>query len=513
MPQPAQLFREDGLLLYANPAWEKLWSVPAASIVNLYNAFEVEQYEQMGLKKLMQKVREGETVRFPDFELDPQRLGLPGRSRWIRAWAYPIMNKKTTHMVVINEDITEQIAMHTHAISNQQKFEQTINELHQTQKQLVMQERLSAIGQLSAGIAHDFNNILAVILLQSQLLQRQNDLPPDVRSRLNTIAEQSNKGAHLIQQILDFSRKSVIHPQPLDLKGWLYDFIDLMRRTLSATISIEYRHLEQECTIEADPASLQQVFMNLAFNARDAIGGNGRLSFTLDWVPSQPEKFRDLVRQKGEHGYARVKVTDDGSGMSSETLERIFEPFFTTKTVGEGAGLGLAQAYGIVKQHYGFIDCESQPGKGSTFLLYLPLTTKKPSESDSAKQHDRSGNREVILLVEDHPSTRKTITDTLKALNYSVIIATNGREALEILTTHHDEIQVVLSDIVMPELGGIALRKEIHSSYPNIKVILMSGYAFKSDEVRDDAMLNMIWLQKPFTIETISTLLRNTLHD
>lgn len=408
-----------------------------------------------------------------------------------------------------SESQIEQVATASTAAT---RLRQAIDALDMAQKQLVLQERLSAVGQLSAGIAHDFNNILAIILLQAQLLLRQGEFSEKEKARVETIIEQSERGAYLIQQILDFSRKSVVRMETIHLNEWLVEFVELLRRTLPEWMEIELEVTERPFCIEADSTSLQQLFLNLALNARDAIAGaNGHIRIQTSSINQLPPKFENLYRKKENVAYMMVQISDSGNGMSKETLMHIYEPFFTTKPKGSGVGLGLAQAYGIVKQHFGFIDCESKVGVGTTFTLYFPLSEKRAKRHEEQITSQHTGQKELILLVEDDQSTQQSIKETLQELNYNVIVANNGDEALVMLGANHEAIDLVLSDIIMPEIGGVELQKIMRQRFPRTKMVLMSGYAFSPDDAREETVLDVEWIAKPFTIDKLSRLLQRVL--
>lgn len=506
MPYAVQVFNVDGVLLYANPAWEKMWSASAKELIGQYNVFDVEIFDKMGLGEMIADVSKGHVVEFPDFEFDPAMAGLPGRKRWIRSQGFALKDDQgeVAFMVVVNEDITPQV-------ERQEALRSTIDELNKTQKLLILQERLGAIGQLSTGIAHDFNNILAIIMLEAQLLSRSINLDEKQVNRLDTIVEQSQRGAQLIRQILDFSRTSLIKKEAMNVLEWLSSFIDLISRTLPDSIEFNIDFETGEHIIQADPTSLQQLFMNLIFNARDAIDEGGEISLLYTYQDALPAQFAKMDRQMETEGYVLIEVTDNGTGIPESQVGRVFEPFFTTKEIGKGTGLGLAQAYGIVKRHYGFINCHSELGLGTTFSVYFPTTAVLPSaKNDTNVAPSARGQQELILLVEDQPFTLNSIKETLIYLNYNVITAKNGVEALAILS-QNNKIQLLLSDIVMPKMGGYALQQEVEKLYPHIKVQLMSGYAANQDKTVSDAISKQGYLQKPFSIDELSARLKDLL--
>ena len=373
------------------------------------------------------------------------------------------------------------------------------------------QDRLAAVGQLAAGIAHDFNNIIAVITLYAQIVPRMVELPAAVQERLQTIVQQSARASDLIQQILDFSRRSILERIPLDLAPFVKGLVELLRRTLPEHIQIQFVTSGEGFLIHADPSRIQQVLMNLAVNARDAMPEGGQLQISL--TTAQTEAVTPLLIGDLPAGeWVLVQVADSGSGIPPEAMLQIFEPFFTTKAAGQGTGLGLAQVYGIVRQHDCFIDVRTTVGEGTTFSLYFPVlegdaNLKNPLNMDSLKV----GQGQTILLVEDNPITRQAFVDSLILLNYEVIEATNGREALAILEALGDDIALVLSDAVMPEMGGIALWHAMRQQELVRPMILTSGHPLDK-EIGELQKLGLAgWLPKPPELTRLSQLLAQVL--
>jgi signal transduction histidine kinase len=387
----------------------------------------------------------------------------------------------------------------------------TLEKLKETQQQLVQQERLAAVGQLAAGIAHDFNNILAVIVLYSQLLQRTANLSHVDQTRVQTIVEQGERATGLIQQILDFSRKSIIERRPLSLPPFLDNIEKLLKRTLPETIQVSVLYDNGTYEIRADQTSIQQLLMNLAVNARDAMPNGGTLQFLLESLIIQPGK-KPPVPEMHAGEWIVIHVKDSGSGMSPEVQKKVFEPFFTTKEPGKGTGLGLAQAYGIVRQHEGFIHCESQQGLGTEFFVYFPVFNLADDDDVERKTAVSKGSGQTVLVVEDNPAALTVIEEILHMLNYKVLVAENGEKALSVLAQTHD-VAVVLSDVVMPEMGGFALYKKISASYPQVKIVLMSGYTRELEQPFWSANQEVAWLRKPFSIESLAETMRQTLSE
>jgi CheY-like chemotaxis protein len=332
---------------------------------------------------------------------------------------------------------------------------------------------------LAAGIAHDFNNIIAVITLYSQMTARMSELSPQVRERMEMINRQARHATRLIQQILDFSRRAVLARQPLDLFLLLREEIKLLERTLPEHIEIELVCEPDEYIVQADPTRIQQMVTNLALNAQDAMPQGGLLCIELERIKIERGKLPFLSEiETGE--WIRLTVSDTGVGIEPNVLPHIFEPFFTTKGPGVGTGLGLAQVHGIVGQHDGYIDVKSWEDEGTTFTIYLPALSVRPVQLPASDVAAISlGDGQKVLVVEDEDPLREALVATLEQLGYRVLAAANGREALEVLKQH--EVALVLSDVVMPEMGGIALFYAIKRLGLTMPMILLTGHPLQKE--------------------------------
>lgn len=370
--------------------------------------------------------------------------------------------------------------------------------------QLEQQEQLAAVGQLAAGIAHDFNNILAVIVLYTHLELRIPELPERLRERLETIAEQANRATDLIQQILDFSRRAMLERRPMDLLPFMKEIVKLLERTIPEHIEIGLSCGADEYTVHADPTRIQQMVMNLAVNARDAMPDGGRLSIGLERVAVEPG-LSPLLPEMEAGEWVKVTVSDSGRGVPTDVLPHIFEPFFTTKEPGEGTGLGLAQVYGIVGQHGGRIGVETQLGKGTTFIIYLPALMVRPDEPSLPDVVAMpQGRGQLVLVVEDEETLRAALAASLEQLNYRVLAAANGEQALAVREREGEEIALVLSDVVMPVMGGIALFHALKQRAWDIPMILMTGHAMgkELEALREQGLA--AWLPKPPSLERLA---------
>ncbi len=384
-------------------------------------------------------------------------------------------------------------------------------ERERLQLQLSQAQKMESVGRLAGGVAHDLNNLLAPIIGYAEMLL--DDLGGEDKNRGFTqeILNAGLRARDLVQRLLAFSRKQTLEFKPVDLNRVVKGFEKLLRRTIREDIAIHFQLAPSVPFIRGDVGRLEQVIMNLAVNAQDAMPDGGVL--TVETVVCRSEEGRDESREKVEPGgYVGLNVVDTGSGMDADVMERLFEPFFTTKEVGKGTGLGLAICYGIVKQHGGYIRVESKPGEGSTFRVCLPAshTNDEQPISHSSGSADAKGS-ETILLVEDNEQMRNLARAILDRQGYEVLTASNGMEALTIPERHEGRIHLLLTDVVMPEMSGRDLSARILSRYPGIKVLYMSGYSENADGEGGmfDESLNFI--QKPFSVRALAAKVREVL--
>jgi len=405
------------------------------------------------------------------------------------------------------------------------------------ERQLRQQERLAAIGQLASGIAHDFRNLLTTIILYAGLPLRKPDLSPDLAESLATIKEEAEKATDLVQQILDFSSSAMIERRPLEMGSFLDDILAVLRRAIPETVCISLEAGAGPYLVEADAGRLQQALTNLALNARDAMPEGGELRFTLsrvttgcegpsvtadvrggDWARHEPAD-----RTQSERGeWIRLTIEDTGIGMTERVQQHLFEPFFTTKEVGEGTGLGLAQVYGIVRQHQGVIDVETELGRGTTFLIYLPAHGEEALPAEQEQQAAAPGDApqglgETILLVEDEENVRRAAKSMLESLGYAVLTAANGREALALCQSPRwsggeSTVDLVITDVVMPEMGGMELLQRLGKTNHSLKGVAMTGYALGDSDMqalREAGFVDVV--RKPFELDDLAQPVRRAL--
>lgn len=391
------------------------------------------------------------------------------------------------------------------------QLEATLLELQETQAQMVQQERVAAVGQLAAGIAHDFNNLMATVILYSDTLLKSSHLSAADKNRILTIQQQGQRAAELTQQILDFSRKSMLQRQHLDLWPFLLEIESLLARTLPENIRLSLEcQVNGEMMINADPTRLQQVILNLAINARNAMPSGGKLQICLGSLLVEPEGAAPLPHM--EPGYwMQLTIADSGIGIEAAVLDHIFEPFFTTRAP-LGSGLGLSQVDGIIKQHGGFIRVETQVGVGTSFHIFLPALppTSVPTAVDQLLPLS-FGQGETILLVEDDHQVRAALTHSLESLHYRVLSAANGREGLAIYRQQFQAIDLVVSDLVMPELSGKELLSLLKQTNPTLKAIILTGYPLTGQEGELRSLGAVGWCQKPVTLERLSQVVAQAL--
>jgi len=373
------------------------------------------------------------------------------------------------------------------------------------------QERLATVGQLAAGIAHDFNNTMAIISLYTQLVTRTSEMRDSDRQRLNIIQGQAQRASELIRQILDFSRQSVVEKRPIDFLPFVRESVRSLRQGLPEEIELETVFDEEDYLTMGDSGRLLQVINNLASNAAEAMPDGGLLIFKLEKLDlASGERFPLPDMTAGR--WIRLTVQDNGQGIPAADLDRVFEPFYTTKPIGTGTGLGLAQVYGIVKLHDGFINVESRVGRGTTFTIYLPAF--KPQEKQPAQTGDDAsytGSGETILIVEDDKATREALAEYLTALNYFVITAGNGRDALQIFNEFEAGIQLVLTDMVMPVMDGATLFARLKETGTGVKLIAITGYPLDAGIIDLLEQEAVSFIQKPLRVEEVARAVKEAL--
>jgi len=373
-------------------------------------------------------------------------------------------------------------------------------------------QKMEGIGQLAAGVAHDFNNFLAVIQLHASLLKTEKALSPEKMESAKVIEMATERAANLIRQLLLFSRKQTMQPRQLDLNQSINDMAKMLRRTIGEDIHVQFKFAMEPLLIHADAGMMDQVLMNLTVNARDAMPKGGQLI-----VETSAVEFDKL--SLGQSSLARPgsfvcwSVSDTGCGIPPENLARIFEPFFTTKGIGQGTGLGLATVFGIVQQHQGWIDVYSEVGRGTVFRMYLPrLLAKTGQESGQPDLTAMPGGKETLLLVEDEAALRTSMRSALSQLGYRVLESVSGVESLKTWERHRKEIDLLLTDMVMPGgMTGKDLAERLMKENPKLKVIYTSGYSAEVASRGFPLKEGVNFLAKPFGVNQLAQTVRNRL--
>ncbi|MBI5251464.1 MAG: response regulator, partial [Desulfomonile tiedjei] len=392
-------------------------------------------------------------------------------------------------------------------------FVMDVTEIKNLRAQLLQAQKMEAIGNLAGGVAHDFNNLLTIVQGYSELLLLDENLDDQAKSDIDKINHAAQSGADLVQRLLAFSRKSEMKPRPINLNQQIAQTQSLLSRTIPKNISVELRLADELPAIEADPVQVEQILMNLAVNARDAMPDGGTLVIETQCCALTEEYARSLV-DVSPGNYALLVVSDTGAGIADDALEHIFEPFFTTKSPGMGTGLGLATVYGIVKQHGGHIYCQSGPEGGTTFKIYLPVIDTE-MELETLRQSGPTipGGTETILVVDDEESVRDLGERILRRAGYSVLTAANGKEALELFRREKEKISLVILDLIMPEMDGNQCLKEILQIDRKAKIIISSGF-FPNVSLRDTSRTGAkASVDKPYDMNQLIQAVRRVLDD
>jgi two-component system, cell cycle sensor histidine kinase and response regulator CckA len=371
-------------------------------------------------------------------------------------------------------------------------------------------EKFEAIGQLAGGIAHDFNNVIGAIMGWAEL--GIEEVTPGSRAEkfFQQIRNHSERAAGLTRQLLAFARRQKLEPRNIDLSHVIRETAGLLQKIVGEQVSMEMALAADLQAVRADPTQIEQVFLNLCVNARDAMPKGGQLRIETCNVTLDEDYCRRHVYGKPGN-YVRLTVSDTGVGMDSATIERIFEPFFTTKEIGKGTGLGLSTALGVVNQHGGSIEVESAPGKGTSFHVFLPVSQSPPDPDQEKIEGPVVGGTETILVADDHDGVREMTREILEQLGYRIILARDGEEAVERFEAHRDEISLVLLDVVMPRLPGPDAYDRISERKNRMPVIFISGYADETQQLDPLLAKGAVLLQKPYGPKTIARHVRELL--
>lgn len=400
------------------------------------------------------------------------------------------LDNSSACLEVMVEDVTERLAL---------------------EAQLLQARKFEAIGQLAGGIAHDFNNMIGAILGWADMGIEETEPGSRLHRHFEKVRHQAERAGALTRQLLAFARRQILEPRDIDFNQTVTETLNLLEKVLGSNIEIKCTLAADLPVVRADPTQLEQVLMNLCINARDAMPEGGLLIVETAKTSFDEEscKFQTLAHPGN---YVMLSVTDTGIGMDSATLDRIFEPFFTTKELGKGTGLGLATVYGIVRQHGGFVHVYSEPKMGTTFRVYVPVSTASvPSPAKPEDEPQVQGGTETILVAEDHDGLRQLATETLAKLGYNVIAAADGDEAVRAFRAQGQRIHLALLDVVLPKLNGPEIYSRISAERPHIPVIFATGYSADFSLLHKVQQQRLPLLQKPYTARELARKVRETL--
>ena len=409
-----------------------------------------------------------------------------------------LVKERVAELRQVNRQLVKEIEERKQAEQAQKKLEQ----------QLIHAQKLESVGRLAGGIAHDFNNMLSIILGYSEMMQ-EDMMPEDPNYEpINEISAAANRSAKLTGQLLAFARKQTVSPQILDLNETIPRMMEMLHRLLREDINLNFMPADTPCMVNIDPTQLDQILVNLCINAGDAINGAGQISITAENVFINDANIGENLDLPAGR-YVKLSVIDTGCGMDKNMIPNIFEPFFTTKEMAKGSGLGLSTVYGIVRQNNGSIDVSSQPGKGSTFTILLPEHKKTADTGDSHRENKvLEKQNATILLVEDEESLLNLGRQLLEQLGYTVLATHSPKEALRISADHPDQIQLLITDVIMPEMNGHELADKLKKERPHIQCIYVSGYPAQVLSSEKILEAGTHFLPKPYKKEDLERMLK-----
>ena len=463
-----------GPILYVSPAYERIWGRSVESLYHDPNSWSQALHPEDAERIIKLASR-------PDGFQDDYRIIQPtGEVRWIRSRTYPVLDTSG-------------------AISRIAGFSEDITEWKRLEQQLIQSQKMDAVGRLAGGIAHDFNNLLTVINGYSALLEERTDLPEAVRADLDSIHKAGKRAALLTSQLLAFSRKQPLKLSSINLMAALMEVEPILRRLIREDVELSIAPGPRELCICADATQIEQVLLNLVINARDAIEHKGTI--TIETREEYFDAGRALMHPGCATGlYVMLAVSDNGRGMDAETQDRIFEPFFTTKPEGQGTGLGLATVYGVVKQCGGSIWVYSEVGVGTTFRVYFPLSPQvAPAAVKAGADRPKQRGTATILMVEDDDQVRALASTALKARGYKVFSAENGEQALKVAAELTMPVDILITDVIMPKMGGPELVGKISPLRPEMRVLYITGYTENAIIPLGTVPAGVQLLAKPFT--------------
>ncbi|ACL01794.1 PAS/PAC sensor hybrid histidine kinase [Desulfatibacillum aliphaticivorans] len=487
-----------GQLLRGNPMGQKIWGGEPTVGQEEYGVFKARKLpsgEEVAPDDwaLAKTVNQGVTILDEMLEIE----AFDGEKRVILNYTAPVLDHKgeVEAAVVVNLDITQR-----------QKAEE---EKQRLQRQLLQAQKMESVGRLAGGVAHDFNNMLGVIVGHAEMALDATAMDSEIREDLTEILDAAKRSANLTRQLLGFARKQTARPIVMNINEAVNSMLKMLRRLIGENIELYWNPSPDVWPVEMDPSQVDQILANLAVNVKDAIQGIGRMTIATYKVCITNMKSPESADfTPGD--YVVLEVGDNGKGMDEETMHMIFEPFFTTKGVGEGTGLGLATVYGIVRQNKGFIKVESELGQGTVFRIYLPRSQKAEAALRKASPTPAPGT-ETILVVEDEKAILNMCAAILKRNGYQVLASSSPHEALEIVRQWDGPLDLVITDVVMPEMNGSAMKSKLEGIRPGLKHLFMSGYT--SNVIAHHGVLDrgVLYIQKPFSVNDFLSKTRKVL--
>ncbi len=479
----------DASIVYVNPAFEATSGYSRGELIGRNS-------------RMLQSGRQG-----PEFYR--QMWETLGRGE---AWSGTFVNKRKDGTLYEEDEVITPLRDQGGAIRYFVGVKRDVTREHALERQVADAQRMEAVGQLAGGVAHDFNNLLTAISGYAQLLSDELGPSDHRQADADAIVRASGSAAALVRQLLAFGRRQILQPEVVDIRSLVDGLLPMLRRLLGDAIAVESPREPVLDSVLIDPGQFEQVLVNLAVNARDAMPDGGTFTIAVDGVTiARDSDPSEAPPRPGR--YVRIAVRDTGTGMDPETRARVFEPFFTTKPVGSGSGLGLATAYGIVKAFSGYIYVASEPGSGSTFTIYLPHTDQplpaRPAESP--RSEGARGGGETILVVEDETGVRQFAVAALSRLGYRVLAAVDGREALDVAGREDGSIELLLTDVTLPGVAGPQVAAALSATRPTLGVLYMSGYTEDEYVRRGVGGPGVAFLAKPFTVDQLARRVRELL--
>ncbi|NWF35406.1 response regulator [Mariprofundus sp. KV] len=479
-----------GVFTYVSPSITNLLGYSQEEFRTHYAQYLTDHPINKAVTKNTEQALAGKTQ--PSYELEI--FAKDGSRHWLEINESPVSNNSGTVFSVegIAHDITDK---------------------KELQKQFLQAQKMEALGTLVGGMAHDFNNLLAGITGSLYIARRRIDSEPEqAKEKIQTAEVLGTQAADMIKHLLTFARHGVVEKSPTPIKSLFKEASKLIEPGVPANISFKSIHTDEDMIIMASPAQLQQVLMNLVNNARDACIDAQKPEVTISLKQYESDlTFKQQHPELSGNEFALIEVTDNGTGISHENLGKVFEPFFTTKDPGKGTGLGLAMVYGTIKDHGGVIEVKSQPGEGSTFQVFLPIKHSDLQEMNEESEELQSEHGETILLADDDEMLLIAYADILSSLGYQVITASNGMQALNIYKEKSDAIDLVILDIVMPELGGVDAARDIRKLNPGQKLLFSTGYDLNQEMIKHLAEQHEIIISKPWAVSSASRIIREQL--